>query len=56
MGHPKEVQEQGQQGNLFRNCHTADQCLSGGRVESPLVWQFTVPQVEKQTFIEMLFQ
>lgn len=54
MGHPKEAQEQGQWGNLFRNSHTADQCLSGGRMESPLLWQFKIPQAEQQTFGDAL--
>lgn len=54
MGHPKEVQQQGQGGNLFRNCYTPEQCLSGRRVESPRVWQFKIPQAEQRTFGDAL--
>lgn len=50
MGHPKKVQEQGQEAI----CLGIGQCLSGGRVESPLVWQFKIPQAEQQTFGDAL--
>lgn len=50
MGHPKGAQEQGHWGNLFRNCHTAEQCLQGGEWNHHEFGNSKIPQAEQETF------